>query len=159
MNDLFKAIQTYNDSLKLSEKPEIRLLLIDTLIRSQNITKAKNELEKLNPQQLEKPTSIINYANLHASVGNNDKSIEIFEKIRKQIIDKNLIKDDLTINQIIDVSLQISRLYFRLEIMVKHFANISLALKFDTKKRASLILLIRGFYHISLDKDKIQPHL
>ena len=63
MNDLFKAIQTYNDSLKLSEQPEIRLLLIDALIRSQNIIKAKNELEKLNPQQLEKVVSLVNYAN------------------------------------------------------------------------------------------------
>ena len=82
-NDLVKAIESYNDSLKLSEKPEIRLLLIDTLLRSQNIIKAKDELEKLNPEQFEKPTSLINYANLQASVGNNDKSIEIFEKIRK----------------------------------------------------------------------------
>ena len=159
MNDLFKAIQTYSDSLKLSEKPEIRLLLIDTLIRSQNITKAKNELEKLNPQQLEKTTSIINYANLHASVGNNDKSIEIFEKVRKQIIDNNIIKDDLVTNQIIEVSIQISRLYFRIGNYGQAFGNISLALKFDTKKRASLVLLSEVLSHISLDKDKIQPHL
>ena len=159
MNDLFKAIQTYNDSLKLSEQPEIRLLLIDALIRSQNIIKAKNELEKLNPQQLEKIVSLINYANLHATVGNHDKSIELFEKIRKQLIDNNLIKDDLTINQIIDVSLKISRLYFRIGNYGQAFANISLALKFDTKKRASLILLSEILSHITLDKDKIPPHL
>ena len=123
--------------------------MIDTLIRSQNITKAKNELEKLNPQQLEKPTSIINYANLHASVGNNDKSIEIFEKVRKQIIDKNLIKDDLVTNQIIEVSLQISRLYFRIGNYGQAYGNISLALKFDTKKGLVLYYYQR-FYRIYL---------
>ena len=159
MNDLFKAIQTYNDSLKLSEKPEIRLLLVDALIRSQNIIKAKNELEKLNPQQLEKTTTLINYANLHANVGNNDKSIELFEKIRKQLIDNNIIKDDLIINQIIEASIQICRLYFRIGNYGQAFANISLALKFDTKKRASLILLSEILSHITLDKDKIPPHL
>lgn len=159
MNDLFKAIQTYNDSLKLAENPEIRLLLIDALLRSQNIIKAKNELEKLNPQQLEKITSLINYANLHATVGNNDKSTELFEKIRKQLIDNNIIKDDLTINQIIEVSLQICRLYFRKGDYGQAFANISLALKFNTKKRASLILLSEILSHITLDKDKIPSHL
>ena len=158
-NDLVKAIETYSDSLKLSDKPEIRLLLIDTLLRSQNIIKAKDELEKLNPQQLEKPTSLINYANLCASVGNNDKSIEIFEKVRKQLLDNNLIKDDLIINQIIEVSLQICRLYFRLGNYGKAFGNVSLALKFDTKKRASLVLLSEVLSHISIDKDKIEPHL
>ena len=158
-NDLVKAIESYNDSLKLSEKPEIRLLLIDALLRSQNIIKAKDELEKLNPEQFEKPTSLINYANLQASVGNNDKSIEIFEKIRKQLLDNNLIKDDLIINQIIEVSLQICRLYFRLGNYGKAFGNISLALKFDTKKRASLVLLSEVLSHISIDKDKIEPHL
>ena len=158
-NDLVKATESYNDSLKLSEKPEIRLLFIDVLLRSQNIIKAKDELEKLNPDQFEKPTSLINYANLQASVGNNDKSIEIFEKIRKQLLDNNLIKDDLIINQIIEVSLQISRLYFRLGNYGKAFGNVSLALKFDTKKRASLVLLSEVLSHISLDKDKIDPHL
>ena len=159
MNDLFKAIQTYNDSLKLSEKPEIRLLLIEALLRSQNITKAKNELEKLNPQQLKTSISIINYANLHASVGNNEKSIEIFEKLRKQIIDNNLIKDDLITNQIIEISLQIVRLYFRSGNYTQAFTNISLALKFNKNNRASLILLSEVLSHITINKDKIQPHL
>ena len=159
MNDLFKAIQTYNDSLKLSEKPEIRLLLIEALLRSQNITKAKNELEKLNPQQLKTSISIINYANLHASVGNNEKAIEIFEKVRKQIIDNNLIKDDLITNQIIEISLQIVRLYFRSGNYTQAFANISLALKFNKNNRASLILLSEVLSHITINKDKIKPHL
>ena len=159
MNDLFKAIQTYNDSLKLSEKPEIRLLLIEALLRSQNITKAKNELEKLNPQQLKTSISIINYANLHASVGNNEKSIEIFEKVRKKIIDNNLIKDDLITNQIIEISLQIVRLYFRSGNYTQAFANISLALKFNKNNRASLILLSEVLSHITINKDKIKPHL
>ena len=159
MNDLFKAIKVYNDSLKLSEEPEIRLLLIDALIRSQNIIKAKNELEKINPQQLEKITTLINYANLHANVCNNDKSIELFEKIRKQLIDNNIIKDDLIINRIIEASIQICRLYFRIGNYGQAFANISLALKFNTKKRASLILLSEVLSNITLDKDKIPPHL
>ena len=158
-DDLSKAIQIYNNSLKLSEKPEIRLLLIEVLIRSQNIIKAKNELEKLNPQQIEKSTSLIHYANLHATVGNNDKSIEIFEKTRKQLIDNNIIKDDLIKNQIIEISLQICRLYFRIGSYDQAFANISVALKFDTKKRSSLVLLSEVLSHITLDKDKIPPYL
>ena len=158
-SDLIKAIEYYTESLQISENAELRLLFVSTLLRSQNIINARDELEKINPQKLDNTISLITYGNLYASVGNIDKSIEIFEKIRKKLLDNNLIKDDLITNQIIEVSLQIVRLYFRSGNYIQAFANISLALKFNNSNRASLILLSEVLSYITIDKDKIQPYL